>query len=419
MNDYVKFKWGEGRVTYLWPDHPLVLAGDYHLGMVVDSFHNNQENDVIIKQLLNITDHPEEEVRSYVENVVRAIQGISDDNLINTTKPNADSLSMATINVTDNCNLDCRHCYAGSRNIERYEEMNIEEIENAVLQLSGIVKQQPRLLIFSGGEPLLRKEKLKAGIRKANSVGFNVRLNTNGILIEEELANFLCENNVLTQVSLDGADPKTNAILRGEEGAFEETIEGIKILVNSGCSVRISMTLHSGNKHQIPDLLNLALEIGAEQFITSSLVGIGRALENDIRPVEFADEFTMLFNEIRDNKRKQEMTSSTLLGETIAAIRNGIRFVYCGSGCSTLCLGADGSLYPCINLVGGRYLVGRLNSNNLRDIWINNKELIELRKLDVSSMNLQCGKCKFRHFCGGYCRGETIAGGGEDLLSLH
>jgi radical SAM protein with 4Fe4S-binding SPASM domain len=287
--------------------------------------------------------------------------------------------------------------------------MSPEDLEVAIGVLGRLIANPPRLLVISGGEPTSRDTKLKTAIVAARKNGLNPRLNTNGYSLNSSVAEFLAEHDVLTQVSLDGVDPQTHALLRKAEDAFERTLSAIERLTSHGVRVRISFTVHSGNAHQIPAMLNLADGLGVEQVVTSSLVGVGNALLNNLKPVEFADEFAILYNAVKDSPSRQRMTRSTLLAETISAIRAGIRFTYCGTGLSTCCVDADGSVYPCINMVRAPFKGGNICDKDFPEKW--GALWPGLRNLDVDSMNPQCARCFCRYFCGAYCRGETLESG--------
>ena len=327
--------------------------------------------------------------------------------------PPSEGLSMATLNLTKNCNLKCRHCYVGGKSFEKMPEMDASEVRNVIEALSKLIVNQPRLFIISGGEPTLEKSKLRQAVQVAKANDLNVRLNTNGYGVDDDLAVFLANHQVLTQVSLDGVDPKTNSLLRGSEKAFYDAIDAIKKLVEAGVRTRISFTIHSENIHQLADMINFSQDLGVEQLTTSSLVGIGNAKENRMQSVEFKEEFEVLYDSVKDDREKQMMTKSTLLAETIQAIRAGIKFSYCGTGLSTCCIDANGDVYPCINMVRDDYRSGNAAKESIEQFWENSTVLSKLRMLNVNSMNFQCAQCIFRHFCGGYCRGETLESGAE------
>lgn len=58
-----------------------------------------------------------------------------------------------------------------------------------------------------------------------------------------------------------------------------------------------------------------------------------------------------------------------------------------------------------------KYLVGNITTSKFSTMWQESQILRELRSLNVNTLNQKCSQCDFRYFCGGYCRGETIASG--------
>lgn len=414
----IDFNWQEGRVTYLWPDYPLVIAGQQPLRVLIEQLDAGDDIDGIISNLAQMFQADVEEVRSYVLGIVQTLDSLE------TLKPSDEgldvnnSLAMATLNVTRSCNLRCVHCYAGDSTVRKSEELTIEQIRSIVTALSNRITRAPKLLIISGGEPTLVPDKLRMAVLTARECGLTPRLNTNGYKLDDELADFLAKNEVLVQVSIDGSTQESHNLLRGTGDSFAVALTAVKRLVDKGCRIRISCTTHKGNVEQIPDMIDMVRQLGAEQFITSNLVKIGRAFKNDLQPVSFEEEFVILYNTVKDNREKQKMTRSTLLAETVSAIRAGIKFTYCGTGCCTCCVDFNGQIYPCINMMRSDYCAGDLRTTDLTTAWTSSSVLQQLRTLSVDTMNRACSKCIFRYFCGGYCRGETIEATGK-LTALY
>lgn len=414
--------WKNQNVTVFWPDYPFVIAGNEVLVNIINAIESNDDLRVLSNYLADKFKVDFKDAEQYIKNIQSALNetGVL-ANKVKSLKNNADkklqsvdenNLAMATVNVTRKCNLKCRHCYAGGGR-EKIEEMTTDGIKKVVSNLGMLIIKEPRLLILSGGEPTLEREKIKTAIETARQYELNLRLNTNGVNMDKDFARYLADNEVLVQVSLDGHNEETNKVLRGTLRAFNDAVSAVKQLVSAGCRTRISCTIHSGNVYGIPKMLDMAEDLGVEQFTTSSLVNIGNALMNDVNPVEYKEEFDILYNAVKGNEKRQRMTKSTLFAETVNAIRAGIKFTYCGTGQCTCCVDSDGSLYPCINLVRKDFNIGNILRSNFPDLWKNSSQLHELRSLNVDSLNAQCSDCDFRYFCGGYCRGETIASGGN------
>ncbi|HBI17452.1 MAG: Radical SAM domain protein [Candidatus Moranbacteria bacterium GW2011_GWF2_34_56] len=409
MKDRITLRWKNDLVSIIWHNHPLVMAGNKILKEVVDAIYAESNLAVLSEEISRKYNLPLDDVVGYITHIHNSINAIQQSIPVERKQENA--LSMATLNVTRKCNLNCNHCYASGST--SFDEMSLEASVIAIKNLSSIITEHPRLLVLSGGEPTLEKEKLKKIVLTGVENGLKIRVNSNGYFIDDELAGFFGKNSVLVQISLDGIDGETNAILRNETRAFDKAVGAIKTLVSHGCRTRISFTIHDKNINQLRGLLKLAEQLGVEQVVTSSLVGIGNALQGKVKAVKFKEEFEELFSVVEGNKKWQEMTRSTLLAETIVAIRSGIKFQYCGTGHCTCCVNSDGTLYPCINMVRDGFEIGNVVAPSIGETWKSSHILNGLRSLDVDSMNGTCSSCVFRYFCGGYCRGETLESGSK------
>lgn len=409
--DKIRFDLKENRIAYLWPAHPLVLAGNQVLDDVICGFDKGQSFDTICQVIVEKYQEKYQDVLEYVSQILNAVDYVT--SFTEPTEFEFDGISMATLNLTNQCNLQCKHCYAAKSNTAlSSNEMSIENLLNTIRQLDKLVTHPPRLLILSGGEPTIRMDALIPAIKLAHGLGFNVRLNSNGLILTTPLVQTLKECNVLTQISIDGANRESHASLRGSEKSYDQTVDSIKILTNSQCRVRISMTTHLDNYKEIPSVFENAINWGAEQFITSNLVVTGRAKENGLKPVLLSDEFEVLYQFVKDDIDLQRMSKSTLLGETINAMRAGVRFINCGTGICTCCVDANGDVFPCINMVNPDYKITNIcETSNLTNSWKRSEVIDKLGKISVNNINEKCAQCAFKFFCGAYCRGETIANG--------
>lgn len=153
-------------------------------------------------------------------------------------------------NITRTCNLRCIHCYTDSYAESYPDELTTEEAKRVIQDLAsfGI----PALL-FSGGEPLVRKDLFEL-VAYAKSLGIRPTLSTNGVLITEDIARRI-KNVGFTYVgiSLDGVGI-LNDSFRGVEGAYERAMQGFRNCINESQRVGLRLTL---TRHNYSDLNNI------------------------------------------------------------------------------------------------------------------------------------------------------------------
>jgi MoaA/NifB/PqqE/SkfB family radical SAM enzyme len=149
-------------------------------------------------------------------------------------------------NSTNQCNLYCEHCYrdAGAR-LE--EELSTAE---ACKMIQEIKEAGFKIMIFSGGEPVMRPDIYEL-IAYASKIGLRAVMGTNATLISPDVAVKLKEAGIMAAaVSLDSLDADKHDRFRGLPQAFDMTIKGIKNLLDStgdtGCDIQIGVNYFSG-----------------------------------------------------------------------------------------------------------------------------------------------------------------------------
>src|SRR5690606_11978462 len=157
-----------------------------------------------------------------------------------------------TIYITEECNLRCKHCFVVEGKMPS-PKLTGDEIKSLI---AAHLEHHPQALImFSGGEAMIREDCLELLEYTALKTDY-VSLNTNGLLIDEEVAARLAALPVYVQVSLDGADPEVHDFLRGK-GTFEKTWRAIERLCEAGMAnrVRTATTLTRCSLPQVRELV--------------------------------------------------------------------------------------------------------------------------------------------------------------------
>lgn len=156
-------------------------------------------------------------------------------------------------NCTRRCNLRCIHCYADSENKSYPQELSTAEARAFIQDLAGFGVP---VLLFSGGEPLMRPDLLELA-RWAKSLGLRVVLSTNGTLITPKIAREIKEIGFgEVGISLDGIGER-NDYFRGKRGAFEAALKAIRLCLAEGQRVSLRFTLSRHNCEDLPAIFDL------------------------------------------------------------------------------------------------------------------------------------------------------------------
>ena len=179
-------------------------------------------------------------------------------------------------NLIRRCNLLCKHCYAISGNVDFPGELSFDQVCAVMddLKAYGVPA-----LILSGGEPLLRPDIFDIA-RRAKAMGFYTALSTNGVLISEPVIADLADIGFdYIGISLDGIGAVHDAF-RGMKGAFDKSLQAIRLCRDAGIPVGVRFTMTRDNAHQFEDMLALVRDEGVEKFYFSHLVYAGRGNKN-------------------------------------------------------------------------------------------------------------------------------------------
>ena len=223
---------------------------------------------------------------------------------------------VATLVVTENCNGRCRTCNYWRR--ESTKELTLSEIGNVLAELKGL---GVRGISITGGEPLLRED-LPEIVRACSRIGVReVQLLTNGLLLEEALAEELLRSGVTTiGISVDGLRD-TNDLVRGMEGSYERAVAALEMMGRLRgekwpCTeVYMATTLMAPTIDEIIPLANLARELKVKMNI-NLLDGSPHFFQTDISDllVKDQDRLDGVVNELhrmRSEERGRFLVSQT------------------------------------------------------------------------------------------------------------
>ncbi len=327
--------------------------------------------------------------------------------------------------VTKACNLRCLHCHVEARDAMA-NELNLKEAMQAINEMALLGTEA---LIFSGGEPLLRKDFILSLAEYCVDVGIIPAMLTNGVLINHKVALELKDAGIMVVgIPLDSADPGCHDKLRNVPGTFEKALKAIKTCLAADLEVVITTMALKDTFDEMPTRINFIANLGVNQVAVYDLIPVGRGRdvmdqamsqkqrESLIKYLQQMQEdnemvFTMsgglpLYPEIVSEMHKLDGTKpkDLLLKQFWINAPVG-----CHAGIFYFSLRPNGDVFPCTFLP---VKVGNIREQSLTDIWRNSKVLKELR--DRSLLKGKCGACEYRETCGG-CRGRAYACTGDYL----
>ena len=185
-------------------------------------------------------------------------------------------------NCTKRCNLHCIHCYASASNEKFNDEMTTREGKNLITQLAEFGVP---VLLFSGGEPLLREDFLELADETAR-LGLGLVVSTNGTAIDAKMAGEISKRKFReVGISID-AIGDNNDRFRGHKGAFDSAMTGIRHCVSLGIRVSLRMTVTRDNFKDVPAVLDLVERENIKRVCFYHLAYAGRG--NDLRGIDLS-----------------------------------------------------------------------------------------------------------------------------------
>jgi heme b synthase len=334
----------------------------------------------------------------------------------------APPLRMVAWEITRGCNLSCLHCRALSGEGPYPGEFTTEECLQLV---DDIVSFSTPIVILTGGEPLLRPDVYRIA-EYGTKKGLRMVLATNGTLLTEDKARRLVAAGIRRiSISLDGADAECHDQFRGVNGSFEGGLRGIRHAKKVGLEFQVNTTITQHNLHQIPQILDLTVDLGAAAHHLFLLVPTGRGKElqdQAISPHDY-EEVLNWFYEQRDKvslhlkvtcaphfyrilrqRARQEGKTITTKHYGLDAVTRG-----CMGGISFCFISSTGGVQPCGYL---ELDCGNIRDASLESIWAQCTFFKDLR--DEDNYKGKCGYCEFRRVCGG-CRARAFATTGDYL----
>jgi len=323
-------------------------------------------------------------------------------------------------NCTSRCNLNCLHCYSYSQRDSQSSELTTAQAKKLIRQLA---EADCPVVLFSGGEPLLREDLLEL-LAEAAQLGLRCVISSNGTLIDSSAAQRLRDASVnYVGISLDG-DQTVHDKFRAAKGSFKAAVEGIENCKKAGLKTGLRFTITKTNSNQVRFIFDIAASTGVRRICFYHLVRTGRAQEMEnqaLNPdqirhlidtiIEKTDDFVkrgyldevLTVGNHADGpyllvRMKQENNHLYDKAKELLLLNGGNR-----TGEKIGCVSWDGSVHP--DQFWRNYSLGNIRDKPFSQIWENSAEPV-LHKLRNKTRfgDKRCLKCRWFELCKGNFR---------------
>lgn len=305
--------------------------------------------------------------------------------------------------ITNKCNLRCKHCY----NI-KYLEENSDEL--ATREVKTIIDKAINLgcedIGFSGGEPFARSDILEL-IEYVKD--YPIHILSNGLLITEEQLDYINSLGDLLiefRISLDGLD--SHKKLRGVE--YQEVVEKIKLLLGKGFVVTVNSMVTNDSIFELDKMYHLFKEIGIDRWRLDFIFNSGNAVMNNINNgilISNLDKIKSLMIKYVEERPNFDLDVNKMFRSAFLSSAKHIYYTLDSKPCAyqgALTVRPNGCVSFCPSMES---TCGNILNDKIEDI-IATKSWLELSNISVKDLHRKCRECEYLYFCGGGCRADSL-----------
>ncbi len=296
------------------------------------------------------------------------------------------------------CNLSCQHCGSDCHVQSDQKDMPVADFLNVIDQITPHVNPNQTMIIFTGGEALLRKDLELCG-KELYQRGFPWGLVSNGMaLTRQRLTSLLMSGLHSITISLDGFEEAHNW-LRGHPKSFTNALNAVKMLATEKDIVWDVVTcVHKKNLNELSAFKEFLIETGVKHWRIFTIFPVGRAAESS----EFQlsnDDFTAVLDFIsatrKENRIHLNYGCEGFLGNYEQEVRD--HFYACHAGVNVASVLIDGSISACPS-IRSNFHQGNIYKDDFMDVWNNRFQSFRNRKWAKQGI---CADCDLFRYCEG------------------
>lgn len=295
-------------------------------------------------------------------------------------------------NTTNACNMMCKHCYRDA-GVKAEQELSTEEGLKLIDQIAEVGF---KIMIFSGGEPLMRKD-IYTLVNHAREKGLRPVFGTNGTLLTAEVAKRLKDAGAAAMgISLDSIDHMIHDMFRGVYGSWQKAVDGMRACREIGLPFQIHTTVMDWNMAEVEDLTDFAVEEGAIAHHIFFLVPTGRVVnieKETLRAEQYEELLRRIMKKQSEVKIELKPTCAPQFMRIASEMGLETRFNKgCLAGLSYCIISPLGIVQPCAYL---NIPAGNVREKPFGEIW---REAEIFKVLRTEEYKGACGSCRYKKY---------------------
>jgi len=307
--------------------------------------------------------------------------------------------------LTHRCPLSCPYC-SNPLELERARgELTTAEWKKILTELAEIGVLQ---IHFSGGEPTARKDLVEL-VQHASDVGLYTNLITSAVLLTRERLGELANAGLChVQISFQGSEPAVADRVAGLKESHRKKIEVAKWTRELDLPLTVNAVMHRQNLHQLPDIIQMAVDLDADRLEVANVQYYGWALKNR---AALMPSFAQLEETDRVVEEARTRLKGTLTIDYVVPDYYALRPKKCmgGWGRQFFNISPVGKILPChaAETITGMEFESVRSNHSIAWIWQNSEALNRYR--GTGWMKEPCKSCELREVDFGGCRCQAFA----------
>jgi uncharacterized protein len=309
-----------------------------------------------------------------------------------------------TLHITSGCNLNCSYCYAPP--VDRHD-MTEEVLSRSIRFIAGLSRENAGIVFF-GGEPLLRKDLVKLAmaqcekLRRSDGFTYHTKIVTNGLLLDEEFAEWATSVRLAIALSLDGVQEahNTHRRSRDNEPSFEKVDRAASLLLKYQPYASVLTTITPQTVGYYADSMDYLLKKGFKYLIVSlHYAGTWTGKDLLVLIKQYA-KIAKRYEQLSLDGSKfyfspfEVKLSTHIRGKESQCHR-------CALAQRQISVAPDGGLFPCVQFVRNRFNKAYYQIGDVFNGIDEEKRAYLFKK--SRAQNEECLRCAFNQRCNNNC----------------
>lgn len=321
--------------------------------------------------------------------------------------PNKENIRIASIELTDKCNIKCRYCYGAFTPAN----CNFYKLGEIIPLFKTLKARGVKVVELTGGEPTVNPQFNEIFNLACNTFD-NVTVMSNAVHFQKDTFDIFTRhrNKLSFSISIDGFSEETNAFQRQVKNTFTKTIENITYINRQiqPKNIRVVYMLTNENKKELDSFYQFM----AKEQIRNVIISIPEHIEdgrcyNLPDGCDMSDRNSRARQELNEEaervaKKYEDEIYSITKKFGIDGIRLGSAHRSCGAGWSMISIKSNGDIVPC-NMMNNYYKLGNAKLDPTLDFLSRDNSIYDLfSNINISFENNRrdcCKQCEYYNFC--------------------